>query len=90
MGYQLRALRVSVTRTYSCEGIGVFIVVISYIHHKFRYTAEQSVTLAVVACERGIRICFASVEVGVAELLARLKGQAEGKNPVLPASASSY
>jgi hypothetical protein len=58
-------------------------------HCNYRYSVEQSVTLAVVASKNRLRIRFASVNLGLVELRKRVKAQSGGKHSILLSSASS-
>jgi hypothetical protein len=55
----------------------------------YRDSVEQSVTLAVVASKKGLRIRFASVNLSVTELLTRVNAQPGGKRAISLSSASS-
>jgi hypothetical protein len=59
-----------------------------YTHRNYRYSVEQSVTLAIITTQTGVSTRFASVDLTVAELLELMKAGTEGKSATLLSSAS--
>jgi len=94
MGDQLRSSRVSVIDIDQLLSIHQTLFpdwdhTSQYANRNYRYSVEQSVTLAVVASKSRIWIRFASVNLSVAELRTRLKPHSCGKYPVSLSPVSS-